>query len=183
MKALIISDTHGSLAEVKTIVERESPLATIIHAGDVLYHGPRNPLPKGYTPADLATFLQSLKNIVYVRGNCDADVDQMVLGLSEMPRERIVDLGSYRIYVCHGDRETATERLAAAKQGGAEIVVSGHVHISVLKREDGIVVLNPGSTTLPKDGTASYGLLDGHWLYLKAVRDGRILASIDLTLL
>lgn len=182
MKVLFISDTHGSLAEVKTIVERESPLSQIVHAGDVLHHRPRNPLLDGFTPADLAVYLTELNNVVYVRGNCDADVDQMVLGLSKMPREQIVDLGDYRVYVCHGDQQPEAASVVVAKYQGAQIVVSGHTHISVLKRERGVVVLNPGSTVLPKDGTASYGLLEGHWLYLKAVKDGRILASLDLTL-
>lgn len=183
MKILILSDTHGSLPEVKTIVERESretPIDLYLHAGDVLYHGPRNPLPGGYTPADLATFLSQLPDIRYVRGNCDSDVDQMVLEAETMPRTAWIQFGNVKIHMNHGDRMHEDERIQVAKSEQAHLTISGHTHRSVLKRQDSVIVLNPGSTTLPKDGTASYAVLDGGWIQLKAVQDGRILASIEL---
>ncbi|HHU12220.1 MAG TPA: phosphodiesterase [Clostridiaceae bacterium] len=184
MKTLIISDTHGSLPEIETIFAREhtaeAPLDFVLHSGDVLYHGPRNPLPKGYTPADLARFFSELPVIRYVRGNCDSDVDQVVLESGEMPKEQFVRIGSRLIYLTHGEHTSEQQRVSRARSKGATIAVSGHTHASVLKRTDGVIVLNPGSTVMPKDGTASYALLTDDTIYLKSVSDGRILASIPL---
>lgn len=183
MRILIISDTHGSLPEVQTVIERESKdkaIDLVLHAGDVLYHGLRNPLPGGYTPADLASYLSRLPDIRYVRGNCDSDVDQMVLEAKEMPRTALIQIGNLKIHMNHGDRMHEDERVQAAESEGADLTISGHTHVSVLKRSANQIVLNPGSTALPKDGTKSYALLADGWIQLKAVDDRRILASIEI---
>lgn len=185
MKTLIISDTHGSLPEIETIFEREhtadAPIDLVLHSGDVLYHGPRNPLPSGYTPDDLARFLTGLPLIRYVRGNCDADVDQMVLESGDMPKELFVRVGACLVYLNHGEKETEQARINRARSKGANLVVSGHTHVAVLKKSDGVIVLNPGSTSMPKDGTASYAMLLDERVTLKAAADGKILASLSLS--
>jgi putative phosphoesterase len=180
MRTLIISDTHGSLPDVEQVLRVCGPVDRILHAGDVLYHGPRNRLPNGYTPKDLAEFLSGLEYISYVRGNCDAEVDRMVLGGVDMPEERLEQIGGLSIYLQHGHRMDETERVRRAKELGAKIAVSGHTHIAVLRMAGEVAVLNPGSTTLPKDNAKSFALLEDGWLFLRHAENGRIIAALDL---
>ena len=79
MKIGVISDTHGSLDNTKKALDILKDCDTIFHLGDVLYHGPRNALPEDYNPKDLAVIFKSMDNVIYTRGNCDSDVDQMVI--------------------------------------------------------------------------------------------------------
>lgn len=79
MKIGILSDTHGDIVQTKKALKILKDCDYIIHCGDVLYHGPRNDLPKNYNPRDLAAYLSTLENIYYIRGNCDSDVDEMVI--------------------------------------------------------------------------------------------------------
>lgn len=156
MKLGFISDTHGGLEDTLQALEGLKDAKQICHIGDVLYHGPRNDLPKNYQPKELANVLKERKDIVFVRGNCDADVDEMVLEHDLSIKSRVVPFDDYRFYLVHGYEETEEERIQQAKEHGCHVVVSGHTHVKVLEKRDGIVVLNPGSTTIPKDDSRSY---------------------------
>lgn len=158
----IISDTHGSLKDTKDALRLFGAIDLLIHVGDVLYHGPRNPLPPGYGPKELAAYLEQWPDeaIVFVRGNCDADVDEMVLGHDLSCAVRVIDVGPVRILALHGYRESERARLELADRVDADLVVTGHTHVKVLRETQGRVLLNPGSTTLPKDGSRSAALLD-----------------------
>lgn len=156
MKLGFISDTHGGLKDTLQALEGLKDAKQICHIGDVLYHGPRNDLPASYNPKELANVLKEREDIVYVRGNCDADVDEMVLEKDLATKSRVVSFDGYRFYIVHGYEETEEERIQQAKEQGCHVVVSGHTHVKVLEKKDGIVVLNPGSTTIPKDGSRSY---------------------------
>jgi len=144
----IISDTHGSLTTWKTVYQNFFKSADLIlHCGDVLYHGPRNPLPVGYNPAELARDLNALTTpLVIVKGNCDAEVDQMVLDYPMEVYFRLF-LGDLRILVQHGH----APYLPAKVEKGFNLLISGHTHLPVIKKEDGLIRLNPGSPSLPKD--------------------------------
>lgn len=160
MKLGFISDTHGGYENVVKALELLRGSEQICHLGDVLYHGPRNNLPETYNPKKLADFLNGRTDIVYVRGNCDADVDETVTGQDLSNKSRIITFDNYRFYLVHGYEETEAERIQKAKELDCHVVVSGHTHVKVLEKKDGIIVLNPGSTTIPKDGTSSIALYE-----------------------
>lgn len=160
MKIGFISDTHGNIKDTLRALEILESCDRIFHMGDILAHGPRNPLTNGYEPKNLSGILSEIDNITYVRGNCDADVDEMVLGKDVSKSEIFEDLGEFKLYGVHGYLESDGQRIQRAKDLGTDLVVWGHSHIKVLERLDGLVLLNPGSTTLPKDGSKSLGLYE-----------------------
>lgn len=164
MKIGFISDTHGGLEETVEAINLLKDCDNIIHLGDVLYHGPRNALPKTYNPKELAVILSKIDNIKYVKGNCDSDVDQMVTGKDMSQKNRIFDFGKLKIYAVHGYEESEEDRIKKAKENNCNLIVTGHTHIKVLKKVDDIFILNPGSTTIPKDGTKSVAIFDGEKL-------------------
>lgn len=166
MKIGFISDTHGSLFYTKKALEKLGPCDLIIHLGDVLYHGPRNPVHETYEPAALAEFLKD-KQIEYIRGNCDSDVDSMVTAKDIYQKQRIFDLKGLRIFAIHGYEEDLEERIRLAKDHKADILAFGHSHIKLCEKLDDLLVINPGSTTLPKDGSRSVGLYeDGDFSFI-----------------
>jgi putative phosphoesterase len=151
---LVCSDIHGSKRAgdlIKTL-DSNYNFEKIIILGDFLYNGPRNKVPSDYDPNYLIDVFNSLKNkIVAVRGNCDADVDLMVLKF-EIPkfREEIIKINGidYKFFLTHGD----IEDLYIFEPKNNEIIIKGHTHIKVFKRnENGGITLNPGSMTFPKN--------------------------------
>ena len=148
----VLSDTHGSLpAWRRALAVFGSDVKTILHAGDVLYHGPRNSIPGGYTPADLAAgindFVHDGGTVLIAQGNCDALVDKMILD-PEMGFYVPLLWRGRRILMMHGDNFPLMRQMAI--DGKADIVISGHTHVASLVREGEIIFLNPGSTTIPK---------------------------------
>ncbi len=158
MKILVISDTHGSLSAFEKVESFFKEVDMIFHLGDVLYHGPRNPIPEGYNPKILAERLRKY-DISYVRGNCDADVDLMVLGLKEMPRIRKLDLEGFTISMTHGD--AVEDPLEFARSQSSNVVLLGHTHIPRIDVREGVLILNPGSPSLPKgDYPGSFAIVE-----------------------
>lgn len=151
MRIGVISDTHGSLIAWQKALKILQDVDLILHAGDVLYHGPRNPLPEGYQPAELAEELKHCPiPLMIVQGNCDCEVDQMVLSIPIQSPYLITDQPVGRILLTHGHRyneEQVTELSARYK---IDIWISGHTHVPVLKKQGDTILLNPGSTSLPK---------------------------------
>ncbi|MTI96751.1 MAG: phosphodiesterase [Firmicutes bacterium] len=144
MRTLIISDTHGSLSAWKKAWDLAGNVEQVIHAGDVLYHGPRNPLPAGYDPAGLAAELHNLETpLTWVRGNCDADVDLMVVGKGSPPASKL-NINRHKVLIVHGHQPLPAD-------ADYDLIISGHTHLPVLERKDGKVLLNPGSPALPKE--------------------------------
>jgi len=180
MKLAFISDTHGGYEDTIEVLEGLKDAKQIYHIGDVLYHGPRNDLPKSYNPKELANLLKSRTDIVYVRGNCDADVDEMVLGHDLSLKSRLVEFDGYRFYLLHGYQETEEERIQQAKELGCQVLVSGHTHIKQLEEKDGIIVLNPGSTTIPKDGSRSYAYYQNGELILFDLDQQKVIKKLTL---
>jgi len=160
MKLVIASDIHGSAkwcAEVLHFIESVAPDKVLL-LGDLLYHGPRNPLPDGYAPAEVAAMLNPLaKSIVAVRGNCDAEVDQMMLDFPCMADFTWIVDGDQQLYCTHGHL-WAPDNLPALPEGTA--FVYGHFHVKRNEIVDGVRLFNPGSAAIPKDGTHSVGLYD-----------------------
>ncbi|HHX69395.1 MAG: phosphodiesterase [Miniphocaeibacter sp.] len=178
MKIGILSDTHGDIVQTKKALKILKDCDYIIHCGDVLYHGPRNDLPKNYNPRDLAAYLSTLENIYYIRGNCDSDVDEMVIKKDLKSKSKVFNFGKYNIFAIHGYEETEDERIKKAREVNANIVVSGHTHIKVLKKVGNTVVINPGSTTIPKDGTSSCAIISNKTVDLINIENAYIIDSL-----
>jgi putative phosphoesterase len=120
--------------------------------GDILYHGPRNPLPPGHNPQKVFELLNAhSEKIIACRGNCDAEIDQMVLDFPIMSDYCLVVDGTRKLFVTHG-HIWSPENLPQLRRG--DIFFSGHTHIQTLETNgDGIIICNPGSVSLPKDKT------------------------------
>lgn len=162
MRLFFISDVHGSpgaLARALEAFDREGA-ELICFLGDALYHGPRNRLPDDYDPAATAALFNARKDrILAVRGNCDSEVDQMMLDFPMMADYALAAVGGRRIFLTHGHLY-GPDRLPPLV--GGDVFVSGHTHIPQIAEADGVIVCNPGSVGLPKEGfPACYGLLDG----------------------
>lgn len=153
-----ISDTHGGYENTVQALELLQDCERICHLGDVLYHGPRNALPETYDPGRLAELLKERDDILYVRGNCDADVDETVLAKDLSLKSRVITYDKIRFYLVHGYEETEEERIQRARELDCRVIVTGHTHVKVLEEKDGIILLNPGSTTIPKDGSSSLAI-------------------------
>lgn len=171
----IISDTHGSfLSWTKAWKVWPQPLDLVIHAGDVLYHGPRNPLPEAYSPAELSEVINRCPVPVLIsRGNCDSDVDGMVLQWSVESRQVTLWWENRLILVEHGeDFSSFRER---ALRCGAALAITGHTHVASVVREGATLFLNPGSASLPKGkDPASVACFDREGLTLLTL-DGHVL--------
>lgn len=148
MKFLIASDIHGSAFWCRKLVEKfeEEGADALLLLGDILYHGPRNPLPDGYSPKEVCELLNPLASkIVAVRGNCDAEVDQMVLDFNVSSDYATVCDGGVKLTLSHGHRA-----VPALKSG--DIYLTGHTHVPLdCVEKEGYIHLNPGSTSLPKE--------------------------------
>jgi len=180
MKILFISDIHGSLYYAKKAIEKfhEENASHIMIVGDVLYHGPRNPLPKDYNPAEVAELLNGYKDkIIAVRGNCDSEVDQMVLSFPMMGDYHIIMKDGYKIFMTHGHLYNKNQ-MPPLNPGDA--FIHGHFHLPMAEKLGEINYLNPGSITLPKENNPnSYGLLEGDHFMVKDL-EGNILKEIML---
>ncbi len=166
MKLMIASDIHGSAkfcAELLEAYKREKADRLLL-LGDLLYHGPRNDLPDGYAPKQVIELLNSVKNeLLCVRGNCEAEVDQMVLEFPVLADYALLEVGGVTIFATHGHIYN-DEKLPPLKAG--DLLLCGHTHIPRLVRlEGGAIYANPGSVSIPKEGSAhSYALLEGREL-------------------
>ena len=174
MKLAIASDIHGSAtwcARLLEAVEAEHP-DRIVLLGDLLYHGPRNDLPDGYAPKEVMGMLNPLATqIVAVRGNCEAEVDQMVLDFPCMADYAVLldpsvadDFGRPReLFATHGHvfgpgLHGSAEHMPPLPAGSA--LLYGHTHVKVSELRDGVRLFNPGSVSIPKDGTHSFGVYE-----------------------
>ena len=161
MKLIIASDIHGSLSAAQALQEavaREGADRVLL-LGDLLYHGPRNTLPADYSPKDVIPILNGMKDsLLCVRGNCDSEVDQMVLEFPIQADYAWIWAGKYNLFATHGHLyDPVTYPLRAN-----EVFISGHTHIAGHWEENGRIRLNPGSMGIPKGDTpAGYMTWDG----------------------
>ena len=159
MTLVFLSDIHGRLPALEralAAVDREGA-GLVVLGGDLLYHGPRNGLFDGYDAAGCAPLLNALaEKVVAVRGNCDSEVDQMMLTFPMMGDYVQLLIEGQRFFVTHGHRFFGAD-LPPLPAG--TIVVSGHTHLPGIREESGLTFLNPGSVSLPKGGhPATYGV-------------------------
>ena len=185
MKLMFASDIHGSAFYCRRMLElyKNSGAERLVLLGDILYHGPRNDLPREYAPKEVIAMLNPLKDeLLAVRGNCDTEVDQMVLEFPILADYGLLLVGETRLYATHGHVYNENH-LPPLTDGDA--LIHGHTHLLEAKEitaEDGrrIKILNPGSVSIPKGGNpATYALLeDGVFTILTL--DGEIVRQISL---
>ena len=164
MKLMIASDIHGSAyycTQLLAAFEREQADRLLL-LGDILYHGPRNDLPRDYAPKQVLAMLNGMKERIFcVRGNCDTEVDQMVLEFPILADYSILPVGDRLVYITHGHKHNL-QTLPPLQPG--DILLHGHTHIPAWERfGEGNLYLNPGSVSIPKAGSAySYMTLSGN---------------------
>ncbi|MCI8558141.1 MAG: phosphodiesterase [Lachnospiraceae bacterium] len=153
MKIMIASDIHGAAGfceEMLAAYDREQAEKLLL-LGDILYHGPRNDLPEQYAPKEVIEMLNARKEeFLCVRGNCDTDVDQMVLEFPIMAEYCILYEKGRMIFATHGHIFNE-QKLPMLKKG--DILLHGHTHVPVCKETEDYIYLNPGSVSIPKDGS------------------------------
>lgn len=163
MKWMIASDIHGSAYYCEKLLEayKREQADRLLLLGDVLYHGPRNDLPRDYAPKKVIAMLNEMKqHILCVRGNCDTDVDQMVLQFPVLADYAVLTAGTRLIYVTHGHVYN-NSNLPPIQPG--DILLHGHTHIPACEEFDTHTYLNPGSVSIPKENSPhSYMTFDGN---------------------
>jgi len=161
MKILIASDIHGSAFYCKKMLEafEKEKADKLLLLGDVLYHGPRNDLPAGYNPKEVISMLNAIKEkILCVRGNCDTEVDQMVLEFPVLADYCILFAGGKTVYATHGHNYNES-KLPPLQNG--DILLHGHTHVPKCTEHGSYTYLNPGSVSIPKENSPNgYILFD-----------------------
>ena len=151
MKILFASDIHGSEYYAKKLVDKYHELNCnkMVLLGDILYHGPRNDLPEGYNPKGVIALLNAMSDeILCVRGNCEAEVDQMVLDFSCMSDSMIMYEKGRMLFITHGHLYNK-ENLPKLKSG--DILIHGHTHVQTIEKFGSNTYINPGSVSIPKE--------------------------------
>ncbi len=180
MKYIIASDIHGSAYWCKKLIEafEKEKGDRLILLGDILYHGPRNDLPEGYSPKDVIEMLNALKGkIISVRGNCEAEVDQMVLNFPVLADYTMIAWETKTIFLTHGHIYNENN-LPPLCDG--DVLVHGHTHIPVCQKREGYVIVNPGSISIPKENSHhGYAIFNNGEFVLKDF-DGLVKANITI---
>lgn len=180
MKILIASDLHGDALALASLLDtyRREGAERLYLLGDILYHGPRNDLPSGYAPKRVIAMLNEMaQKIVAVRGNCDAEVDGMVLDFALDAECVTIDLPYGKAHLTHGHHYDEARPMP---MGERDVLVHGHSHVAGVTRcVTGQYCINPGSLSIPKEGTPpSYILLQDGVFSLRRLEDGMEWAKV-----
>jgi hypothetical protein len=180
MKLFFISDIHGSVFYLNNALDKfkEEKADYIIILGDHLYHGARNPLPKEYNPKRVIEILNNYAHrIIAIRGNCDSEVDQMVLDFPIMADYSTIFYNEKRLLLTHGHIYNENN---LPKLMDGDIFIYGHTHIPKAEKVGNIYVINPGSTTFPKKNSPhSYGVLEDNIFTIKDF-EGNVYKKINI---
>ena len=172
MNIIIASDIHGSSYYCEKLLERykEEKAEKLVLLGDVLYHGPRNDLPREYDPKKVIAMLNPLATEIFcVKGNCESDVDGMVLDFPVDVENALIFNGEKCLYLTHGHKI----RNDVAKINC--ILVNGHTHVPLCDESEGYLHINPGSVSIPKENSChSYISFDGKTFLWKNVENGEV---------
>ena len=176
MKILIASDIHGSnyyTKKLAKVIDNEN-IDKIILLGDIYYHGPRNKFPRGYAPMRVAETLNKyIDKLTCIKGNCDAEVDQMISEF-DIQDNLDLDINNKKFFFTHGHKyniDNIPDKI--------DVLVYGHFHTGFIKEKDGVIVVNAGSISLPKEDTAnSYLIIDDKEIRLYDI-DGNIIVKLE----
>ncbi|MBE6819374.1 MAG: phosphodiesterase [Ruminococcaceae bacterium] len=180
MKVLIASDIHGSAYYCQKLLERiqsEQP-DKIFLLGDILYHGPRNDLPRDYAPKQVIAMLNPLKEkIVAVRGNCEAEVDQMVLDFDVTATYKEVEVNGMHLVLTHGHHYNKERPFALRER---YVLLNGHFHVPELTDMGDFIYINCGSVSIPKENSPhAYVMLEGNTFLLKDLETAGVFGRLD----
>jgi len=179
MKFFIASDIHGSFYYADKMLrafQREGADKLVL-LGDILYHGPRNDLPKDYNPkAVIEAFNEISEKIICVRGNCDTEVDQMVLTFPIMSDYAVLFDSGLTIYLNHGHKTNDI----LPKLCDGNVLIGGHTHVPKSEKENGIYHLNPGSVSIPKEGSQHGYIVYENKCFEWKNPDGRVYNKLEL---
>lgn len=153
MKIMIASDIHGSLYYARLLCDayKKSGASRLVLLGDILYHGPRNDLPRDYEPKKVIELMNGMADeILCVRGNCDTEVDQMVLDFPLLADYAVMMIDGKLYYLTHGHKYGA-DNFPNIKKG--DVIIQGHTHIPMCEERNGVLCVNPGSVSIPKNGS------------------------------
>ena len=176
MKWMIASDLHGSAYYCRKMLEalEREGADRLFLLGDLLYHGPRNDLPREYAPKEVIPLLNGKKEkLLCVRGNCDAEVDQMVLEFPVLADYAVLPVGRRLIYATHG-HIYHVKNLPPLAPG--DVLLHGHTHVPAWTEfGQGNLYLNPGSVSIPKeDSPHSYMILEGNTMQWKELESSAV---------
>lgn len=179
MKYLIFSDLHGSywaLKKLEKIISKQK-IVRIISLGDILYHGPRNDLPKEYNPKKIIEDIKPYQNkMIFIKGNCDAEVDEMVLNC-KMSKMKKIKIGEHIIYLTHGHHLSRFEPDEKLEKGS--IVLYGHYHTFNISKIKEVTYINIGSASLPKDQYYQYAIMDEIGIKVYSLSDNTLIGKYD----
>lgn len=173
MKLMIASDIHGSAFYCKKMIDlyKKEKVDKLLLLGDILYHGPRNDLPKEYNPKNVIAILNTMKQeIIAVKGNCDTEVDQMVLDFPIMAEYALLYINGITLFATHGhkfNKETVTNLKKS------DILLNGHTHIPTYEETEKFIYMNTGSISIPKNNSQnSCIILEENTFYWKNLDGG-----------
>ena len=181
MKLMFASDIHGDIARAKQVLEiyeREGAQKLIL-LGDLLYFGPRNTLTDGYNPQAVIKLLNENKEkLLCVRGNCDAEVDQMVLDFPIMADYAYLCIDNISMMLTHGHK--INKENSSLQKG--ELLIHGHTHVLCIENfGDGNIYINPGSTTYPKENNPpSYMIYENGTFEIKHLDSGEVVRKLKV---
>ena len=174
MKLMIASDIHGSAFYCKKLLEafEREGAEKLLLLGDILYHGPRNDLPKDYAPKEVIALLNPLKDkLLCVRGNCDTEVDQMVLDFPVLADYAILWLDGRTVYATHGHNYNES-KLPPLAEG--DILLNGHTHVPKCTDHGTYTYMNPGSVSIPKESSPCSYMIYEDGTFLWKDLDGKV---------
>ena len=182
MKWMIASDLHGSAYYCRKMLEalEREGADRLFLLGDLLYHGPRNDLPREYAPKEVIPLLNEKKEkLLCVRGNCDAEVDQMVLEFPVLADYAVLPVGQRLIYATHG-HIYHVKNLPPLAPG--DVLLHGHTHVPAWTEfGQGNLYLNPGSVSIPKENSPhSYMILEGNTMQWKELESSAVFHELTL---
>ena len=177
MKILIASDIHGDLDSAKRVIDAfySEKADRLLLLGDLLYHGPRNDLPSTYAPKEVIKLLNDNKSVILaVRGNCDTEVDQMVLEFPILADYAYIDADGLRIFATHGHNHNPDSPPPLIK---GDVLLHGHTHVLTCDEfGDGFYRINPGSAAIPKGGNPrTYATLENKLFTVKDFDGNKVL--------
>ena len=177
MKYLILTDIHGDSGYLKEVLNKVNGFDKLIILGDILYHGPRNSLPNKYNPREVIDILNDIKDkIIAVRGNCDADVDLMVLNF-EIEQEKYIDIDGIKLFLSHGHNYNKNNLIDTSEKC---YMIYGHYHINEVIKFDNITCINLGSLSIPKDNFHTYALIENGVYKAYNLFDDEVILEVNL---
>ena len=175
---MIASDIHGSKYFASEILKRfaAEKADKLVLLGDIYYHGPRNPLTKDYAPMEVANLLNSIKDkLIVIKGNCDSEVDQMISEFTFI-ESAMLCLDGKRIMLTHGHKLNKDNM----DVGAYDVLAYGHFHVNMMERVNGVLVLNPGSVSLPKENSISGYITIQNGIAIQHAIDGNEITKISI---